>query len=88
MLTDEKMLKIAERYLKKLKELGDGIEVIIERVSKKLYGNIYPYESKEYIETGNFNKSLFINFPFLVEKKAGRVVQFSNGYANKKWSLS
>ncbi|MDR2237386.1 MAG: YrhB domain-containing protein [Chryseobacterium sp.] len=77
MLTDKDMLAIAERYLKK-KENGKDIEIIIypDGIMKKSYGNIYHYNSKEYILTGNFNKSLVGNAPFLVEKKTGRVVNF------------
>lgn len=78
MLTDQEMLKIAERYLKSRAEHfgGSDIEVVIlpEETIKKPYGNIYRYQSKEYILTRNFNKALAGNAPFLVEKKSGRVV--------------
>ena len=77
MLTDKEMFAIAERYLKT--RGGDSdIEIIIysESIIKKTYGNIYRYNSKEYVLTGDFNKSLVGNAPFLVEKKAGRVVSF------------
>jgi len=80
MLTDQAMLTIAERYLKSKGEHFGGahIEVMIEKDSiiKKPYGNIYYYDSKEYILTGNFNKSLVGSAPFLVENKSGRVVGF------------
>ena len=79
MLTDQEMLEIADRYLKKLREIGDNsIEPMIytDDIIKKPYGNIYFYNSKEYILTGNFNKSLMGNAPFLVEKENGRVAGF------------
>ncbi len=77
MLTDKEMLSIAERYLKRRGEFGGSeIEVIIDDIIKKSYGNIYHYNSKEYLLTGNFNKSLVGNAPFLVEKETGRVVGF------------
>ena len=79
MLTDKELLQIAERYLKRKGERGDeNIEVMIytNDIIKKPYGNIYFYNSKEFILTGNFNKSLMGNAPFLVEKEAGRVVRF------------
>lgn len=80
MLTDQEMLEIAERYLKSKGEHFGGaeIEVMVEanNIIKKPYGNIYYYDSKEYILTGNFNKSLVGAAPFLVEKKNGRVVCF------------
>lgn len=80
MLTDQEMLAIAERYLKSRAEHfgGSDIEVVIltDLTIKKPYGNIYDYQSKEYVLTGDFNKSLVGNAPFLVEKKTGRVVGF------------
>lgn len=80
MLTDKEMLATAERYLKSKAEHfgGSDIEVVIitEETIKKPYGNIYRYQSKEYIETGDFNKSLTGHAPFLVEKNSGRVVGF------------
>ncbi|WP_326981787.1 hypothetical protein VUJ46_16340 [Chryseobacterium sp. MYb264] len=79
MLTDQEMLKIAEHYLKRKGEFGGSdIEVVIltEETIKKPYGNIYNYQSKEYILTGDFDKSLTGHAPFLVEKKSGRVVRF------------
>lgn len=79
MLTDKEMLTTAEKFLKKI---GNGIEILIEHdeTIKKPYGNVYRYNSKEYIQTGNFNKSLVGNGPILVEKEKGRVVNL--GTAN------
>ena len=79
MLTDKEMLYIAERYLRKLREIGDNtIEPMIyaDHTIKKPYGNIYSFNSKEYILTGDFKYALAGNAPFLVEKKTGRVVSF------------
>jgi hypothetical protein len=80
MLTDKKMLNIAERYLKSRAEKfgGADIEVVIltEEIIKKPYGNIYYYQSKKFLVTKDFNDSLGGNGPFLVEKKTGRVVAF------------
>ncbi|GEN78167.1 hypothetical protein CHA01nite_39070 [Chryseobacterium hagamense] len=80
MLTDREMLAIAERYLESKAQHfgGSDIEVVIltDLTIKKPYGNIYDYQSKEYVLTGNFNKSLAGHSPFLVEKNSGRVVGF------------
>jgi len=80
------MLHIAERYLKRLGQIGEDIEVMIytDEIIKKSYGNIYFYNSKEYILTGDFYKSLMGNAPFLVEKKTGRVVNFSTSTVLEK----
>lgn len=75
MLTDKEMLKIAERFIRRI--VNKNIEpMLYEDIIKKPYGNIYSFDSKEYILTGNFNKSLMGGGPFLVEKKSGRVVGF------------
>lgn len=80
MLTDKEMLRIAERYLKSRAEKfgGADIEVVIltDHIIIKPYGNIYDYQSKEFLLTGDFNKTLVGNASFLVEKKTGRVVSF------------
>ncbi|MDR4891789.1 MULTISPECIES: hypothetical protein [unclassified Chryseobacterium] len=78
MLTDKEIRVIAEHYLEKRRGKSSIEPMIYEdEIIKKPYGNIYFYDSKEYILTGNLNKSLAGNAPFLVEKKTGRVVQFS-----------
>ncbi|MFP8895586.1 MULTISPECIES: hypothetical protein [Chryseobacterium] len=80
MLTDKEMLKIAERYLQSRAEHFGGldIEVVIltDHIIKKSYGNIYDYQSKEFLLTGDFNKTLVGNASFLVEKRTGKVVTF------------
>ncbi|WP_336731880.1 hypothetical protein [Chryseobacterium sp. VD8] len=70
MLTDEEMLIIAEKYLKKAED-ESGIEVMIFRTIEKSYGNIYEYLPKKSYHIGGAA-------PFLVEKKTGRVVQFGS----------
>ena len=59
MLSDKEMLDIAERYLGKRRGKSSIEPMIYENeIIKKSYGSIYFYDSKEYILTGNFNKSL------------------------------
>ena len=78
MLTDKEMLEIAEKYLKKLEDEGTIKLMLHSGFTKKDYGNIYFFNSKLYIETGDINKSIGGNGPFLVEKEKGRVVQFGS----------
>jgi hypothetical protein len=53
-------------------------------ILEKHYGNIYFFNSKKFIETGDVNKSIGGNGPFLVEKEKGRVVQFGSlGFRNQ-----
>ncbi|MGG8496185.1 hypothetical protein ACQY1Q_07190 [Tenacibaculum sp. TC6] len=76
------MLEIAKKYLKKINGSSEDELIIIEDITlEKLYGNIYYYEFKRFIETGNNKYSVAICAPFLVEKEMGRVVNFStSGY--------
>ena len=81
MLTDQEMLEIAERYLKKSKELGGTkLEIVIlhEETIKQPYGNIYFCQSKEFLLTKDIYKAITPATPFLVEKKTGRVVNFAS----------
>ncbi|MFK7048427.1 hypothetical protein FLACOL_01168 [Flavobacterium columnare] len=78
MLTDEQMLNIAERYINRIKgSYNKEVLVLKDYVEKRGNGNLYYYNTKEYLLTGDIFKSLTGNAPFLVEKKTGRVVQFS-----------
>ncbi|MFY8186895.1 MAG: YrhB domain-containing protein [Flavobacterium sp.] len=83
MLTDEQTLEIANKYISYLQN-KTNIKVLIykEHIIRKEYGNIYFYDSKEYIETGVFAHRLLGNAPFLVEKKTGRVVVFGTAYSD------
>ncbi|MFK7048424.1 hypothetical protein FLACOL_01171 [Flavobacterium columnare] len=70
MLTDEQMLKIAERYLQRLEKDND-IELLIydDIIIKKPYGNVYTFDSKEFLINGDRGKELMNKYYFLVEKK-------------------
>ncbi|MDR4891788.1 MULTISPECIES: hypothetical protein [unclassified Chryseobacterium] len=75
MLTDKEMLIIAEKFIRRV--VDENIEpMLYDDIIKKSYGNIYFFNSKEAILTGNDNKSLVGAGPFLVEKKNGKVVTF------------
>lgn len=76
MLTDQEMLAIAERFIKRKTDKDIEAVILTEETIKKPYGNIYYCQSKEFLLTRDFNKVLTSNPPFLVEKKTGRVVSF------------
>jgi hypothetical protein len=78
MLTDQQMLKIAQRFVRRIVDKDIEPIILLEEIIKKNYGNIYRYQSKEFLLTRDFNKALGGNAPFLVEKKTGRVVTFSS----------
>lgn len=68
MLTDKEMLEVAEKFLRRMVKKGIEIMIYEDLIIKKPYGNIYRYNTKEFILTGDFNKSLVGGGPFLVEK--------------------
>jgi hypothetical protein len=53
-------------------------DIVLEEAIKKAYGNIYRYQSKEFILTKDMYKAITPATPFLVEKKTGRVVTFAS----------
>ncbi len=78
MLTDTGMLEIANKFLNRLSRDSNNLELMLyDDITKKAYGNIYFFNSKKFILTGDFKYALGGNAPFLVEKKTGRVVGFS-----------
>ncbi|MDR3024041.1 hypothetical protein [Chryseobacterium sp.] len=81
MLTDQEMLKVAENFLKRMVKKGIETMIYADAIIKKPYGNIYRYNTKEFILTGDFNKSLVGGGPFLVEKETGRVVSLGTMYS-------
>jgi len=74
MLTDRKMLKIAELFIKRIVARNIKTMIVTNAIIKKPYGNIYFFNSKRFILTGEFSASLVGAGPFIVEKDNGRVV--------------
>ncbi|MFK7747266.1 MAG: hypothetical protein AB8B65_02630 [Kordia sp.] len=75
MLTNQEMLIIAKKYMSFSSDKDIELKVTQGLTITKPYGNIYYYDSKKYIETGNFQYHVPTG-PFLVEKATGRVVGF------------
>lgn len=76
MLTDKEMEQIGERFIAKLSK-ESGIEMVLsDELAGKSYGNVYHFESKEYLLTGDSGKALVGNGFFMVEKRTGRVIKF------------
>lgn len=89
MLTDKEMLQIAEKFLKKIgEESNKELMMYLEDTIKKPYGNIYFFNSKKYILTGDINYALGGNGPFLVEKETGRVITFGTAYQDEYYIKS
>ena len=76
MLTNKEMKKIAKLFVAKLSKENNIELILIESSEEKPYGKIYGFDSKEFFLTGDVGKAIGNSFPFLVEKKTGRVVTF------------
>ncbi|MDC8006031.1 YrhB domain-containing protein [Aureisphaera galaxeae] len=98
MLTKEKAIEVAKKYVKE-DETESGIEMIIlhKYTVEKAYGYVFHYTNKKYHETEDFQYAIVGNAPFLVEKETGRVIVFGtarpleyyiNGYENGTWEPS
>ncbi|WP_343660378.1 YrhB domain-containing protein [Chryseobacterium sp.] len=78
MLTDKEMLKIAELFIKRIVAKNIEPMIIPNATLNKPYGNIYFFNSKKHISTGDPTASLVGSGPFIVEKETGRVVGFGS----------
>jgi len=75
MLTEKEMLEIARKYMKR-QNRNENYDLVITLVENKQYGNIYYFQTREYLETRNTDHALTNGYPFLVENTKRRVVQF------------
>jgi Immunity protein 35 len=83
MLTEKQMDVIAEKYIEEESSGTNRVLMLLPEFEiKKAYGNIYHYNSRKFIETGEFGYALLGNAPFLVENATGRIVVF--GTANSE----
>lgn len=97
MLTEKKILEIAEKFIKNIeKETGIETVLIKQETIRKTYGNIYFYTSKKYYETRDDKYAVAGGGPFLVEKETGKVIQFGSSqteeyyikrYEEGKWPI-
>ncbi|CAM3922205.1 hypothetical protein FLJU110815_06250 [Flavobacterium jumunjinense] len=85
MLTDQEMKQIAEKYLL-FKMLNSNIDIALyDFQTKKEYGNIYYYQSKNFLLTNDEKYLIGGNAPFLVEKATGRIVIFGTAYPEEHY---
>lgn len=75
---------LINNFLKNL-EVGisdDSYVIVDEMTLEKCYGWVFWFNSKKYIETGNFIYSLGGNGPLVVLKDAGRIYQLSSAISS------
>lgn len=78
MLTEQQVIEIAEKYVKKRSAKSKYDLVILDNEAiKKPYGIIFFYNTKKYNDTRNDDDNTLLgNAPFLVENKTGKIVVF------------
>jgi len=84
MITMEESENIAKSILVK-KEKEIGFELKISLIRETEYGNVYFYNSKEYVETGNFRANLLGNSPFIVDIEDGVVHFFGTAFSLERY---
>lgn len=74
MISADSARKIAIEYLSKLElKNREPLQLADNETLEKAYGWIYFYNSKKYLETGDFRHMLAGNAPFIVEKNSGNI---------------
>lgn len=70
MLTMDEGRDIAKKYLPKL---SDNLELYNNPIHQGSYGWVFGYQSRKFIETGNFSDQLAGNSPLLVDKQTQKL---------------
>lgn len=72
MINKNQAKKIVYEYLARMElEAGEQFEIIDSETIEKKFGWVFFYNSKKYIETGDFRYMLAGNVPFIIDKVDG-----------------
>ena len=74
MITFEEAEKIA------LNRIGEDCALIMDGIIEKPYGWYICFQSKKYLETGNFSDKLVGSGGFIVEKETGNLIEFGSAF--------
>lgn len=75
MITFEEARKIA------LENIGADCELINGSIIEKPYGWYFNFQSKKYLESGNYRNLMVGGSGFLVERESGGIVEFGSAYS-------
>jgi hypothetical protein len=82
MIDKETARKLAYKYLNSTNpHVKDEIIIRDEYTIEKEYGWIFRYNTKTYIETGDYGKSLIGGGPLIVEKSDGSLEMLGSAYS-------
>jgi hypothetical protein len=83
MMTPEQAKHRVEAYLNKGAPPG-SLAIIDARTVHKPYGWIFFFNRKEFLETGNYKKSLIGNGPIVCFKLTGRIIRLGSSFDPEK----
>lgn len=70
---------IASQHLINLQNEA-SVELKLVKTQEEPFGWVFFYQSKEYVENGNFSSMLAGNSPFLVDCKSGKIHSFGTAH--------
>lgn len=79
MITFEEVKQIA------LDTIGLDCALYEDSIIEKPYGWYFCFQSKKYIETGDFREMLAGSGDFIVERETGEVIQFGSAYSSERY---
>ncbi|AJZ90053.1 hypothetical protein VW41_13940 [Klebsiella michiganensis] len=80
MINFDNAVKKAEEYLK-----YTDIPVVITVQNRFAEGWFFCFQSREYLETGEFSSQLAGNSPFIVDKDTGEIHELGTAYPIEKY---
>lgn len=72
MITIRTAEMIANQHITELQK-NTGAPLQITKIQEELFGWVFFYESKEYLNTGNLSSMLAGNAPFIIDNQAGEI---------------
>jgi hypothetical protein len=79
MIEKSSAIELVSEKLKEMAPFGEVWVVIPEKTIEKPYGWVLFYNTKEFVETGDFIHRLAGNGPVIVEKTSGKIKFFGSG---------
>ena len=87
MLTEKEILIIARQYVLESEKIFKIPMVLLEKYTiKKNYGYIFFYNSKKKFDNPESETEIIGNAPFLIESKAGRVIEFGTARSSEYYT--
>jgi len=78
MIDKSSAIELVSKKLLEMAPVGDSWVVIPEKIIERSFGWVLFYNTKEYVETGDFMYRLAGNGPVIVEKISGAVKFFGS----------